>query len=143
MFSIELMTFIEWFVFSSVLYVLAYMTRKRTLYWLALSGLIVGFLLLVGSFSWEVQWTTFIELSLVFSLMGWHYAYLEYPTSDGLPPISVSEQLEIERHFPVGKNPVVIQETDYLLCTEEDLSVGEMVEIIRIEGNELYVKKLI
>ena len=62
MFSIELMTFIEWFVFSSVLYVLAYMTRKRTFYWLALSGLIVGVLLLVGSFSWEVQWTTFIEL---------------------------------------------------------------------------------
>ena len=51
--------------------------------------------------------------------MGWHYAYLEYPTSDGLPPISEGEQLEIERHFPVGKNPVVMQETDYFCALKK------------------------
>jgi membrane protein implicated in regulation of membrane protease activity len=142
MFYISLMTFTEWFIFSSILYALAYITRLRFFYWLALSGLIVGSLLLVGSFSWELQWSTFFELSMFLSLLGWHYAYLEYPkTSDGLPPISVGELLEMERDFPEGKSPIIMQEIDYFLCTAEDLKVGEVVEISAIEGNELHVKK--
>jgi membrane protein implicated in regulation of membrane protease activity len=145
MFGIEVVDYWHWWVLAIALFIFEIFSPAAFFIWIGLAAGIMGFILLVGDFSWQTQLLMFAVLSVVCVIAGRNW-FRRNPIESDEPNLNRRGQALIGRVFQVeqaivdGTGRIRVGDSTWKVLGP-DAGVGEKVRVIGIDSTVLQVER--
>jgi membrane protein implicated in regulation of membrane protease activity len=146
MFGFEVLDYWHWWVLAIVLFILEIFSPAAFFIWIGFAAGIMGFLLLVGDFSWQTQFFMFAVLSVVCVIAGRNW-FRRNPIESDEPNLNRRGQALIGRVFEVeqaivdGTGRIRVGDTTWKVVGP-DAAIGEKVRVVGIDSAVLNVERV-
>ncbi|MCP4356058.1 MAG: NfeD family protein [Proteobacteria bacterium] len=138
----------HWLTFSFLLVILEIFGLAGFMMGFSIAGIIVSIMLTFIDLSWEVQWITFALLSLCASIIWYVIQFKKDKADDTTTKLNVKEnqligqRITLDKDLQTGKGRLKITDSTWSVYTETDLKKGDVVEIAKVDGIILHIKKV-
>lgn len=146
MFGFEVLDYWHWWVLAIVLLILEIFSPAAFFIWIGFAAGIMGFLLLVGDFSWQTQFFMFAVLSVACVIAGRNW-FRRNPIESDEPNLNRRGQALIGRVFQVeqaivdGTGRIRVGDSTWKVVGP-DAGVGEKVRVTGIDSTVLEVERV-
>jgi len=137
--------FWHWWIFAVILLILEIFTPGAFFMWMGISAGVTGFLLLlIPDLSWQIQFVLFAISSIAAIILGRYFFGREEkaqddPTIGQLESELLGKRVKVEQEIINGTGRVRVGESTWK-AVGEDAKVGEIVEVVAVNGAELVVR---
>jgi membrane protein implicated in regulation of membrane protease activity len=138
----------HWLSFSFLILIFEIVGVGGFMLGFSLAGLIVFFMMLGFDLSWQVQFTVFGILSVVFSVVWYLYQTKKDKEDEETTSLNKKENQLLGRKIVLseditgGKGRVNLGDTTWAAYADEDLKAGEKVEVTKVNGIFLHLDKV-
>ena len=142
----EAVSFWHWLAAGGVLLILEVFVPGAVFVWMAVAAVITGGVVAVfPDLAWEIQLLAFAVLSVICIFAGRHFiarrpAETDHPTLNRRAEQYVGREFVLEKPVADGKGSLTIDDTTWTV-TGEDITAGERVRVIAVEGLFLRVQR--
>ncbi|WP_070968669.1 NfeD family protein [Vibrio sonorensis] len=136
----------HWLAFGLALLAVELLGVAGYFLWLGISALAIGLLMLIMPIGWQLQWLSFASFSLMTTWLWWRKQHKIDIKSDDARTLNqkqkqlVGQVIRLEEDIQAGKNRIKVGDTTWAAMSEQDISKGENVEIVRLDGIILHIK---
>lgn len=138
----------HWLTFGFVLVAFEIFGLAGFMLGFAIAAVIVAIFLSFVPLSWETQWITFSILSLVSSVI-WYLLQAKRDKADDQTTTLnkkenqfIGQKVTLEDDLPVGKGRMKMADSTWSVYSEEKFSKGDVVEVFKVEGIVLFIRKV-
>ncbi|HCE4594331.1 TPA: NfeD family protein [Vibrio parahaemolyticus] len=141
-------TFWHWLAFGFVLLAVELLGTAGYFLWLGLSALLVGALLAVLPFGWQLQWLSFATFSLLTTWLWWRRQWSRDKQDDQTRDLNqkykqlIGRSVILEEDFSIGLNRIRFADTTWSAQCEQNIRAGTRVKIVAIDGIILIVEPI-
>lgn len=142
------LTSYNWLTFSFLIVILEVLGLGGFMLGFSIASLVVFLTMLIADISWQVQFAIFGVLSIVFSI-GWYlYQFKKDKEDEDSTSLNkkenhlIGQRVTLSEDIAVGKGRIALGDSTWAVYTEEDLKKGDAVEIVKVNGIFLNIKKV-
>lgn len=135
-----------WAIVIAVSLVAEFLSMQMISIWLALGGVVGLILAVIGGISIEIQIVIMVIISLlsIIFLRKFALKYLNNTSEDKKAEVLIGKTGKVLDDITKNNNGTVkISGVIWTACAEKELTKGEEVEVIEVNGNKLKVKKIV
>ncbi len=144
MFGIEAIDYWHWWVLAVALMILEIFSPAAFFIWIGFAAGVMGFLLLLGEFSWQTQFFMFAVLSVVCVVAGRTW-FKRNPIASDEPNLNrrghalVGRIFEVDQAIVDGTGRVRVGDSTWKV-SGLDAEIGEKVKVVGIDSTVLQVE---
>lgn len=132
--------YLYWIAFGCILLSAELLGAAGYMLWLGLSAIIVGVLLVLVPFSWQIQWLTFAALSLMTTYLWWKRQSKADNQDDEQRDLNqkskqmIGKIVRLEEDVVVGANRIKIGDSTWSAHSNAAITAGSLVKITAMDG---------
>ncbi len=144
MFGIEAIDYWHWWVLAIVLLILEVFSPAAFFIWIGFAAGIMGLLLLINDFTWQMQFFMFAVLS-VFSVVAGRTWFKRNPIESDEPNLNrrghalIGRVFEVEQAIEDGVGRIRVGDSTWKV-TGPDAGAGEKVKVVGVDSTVLRVE---
>ena len=114
--------------------------------WIGISAILIGIAKLLFPITWEVQWVSFAISSLITMWLWWRYQHKKDLLSDQRTTLNqkskqlIGQIVHLEDNIEAGRCRIKVGDTSWSAKTNQALTAGTNVKIIKVDGIVLTIE---
>lgn len=145
---LQSMSYWTWISFGCLLLAAELLGTAGYMLWLGISAISIGILLFITPVTWQWQWMLFSIIAIVTTFVWWKIqhnndsAHRETSTLNQKEKSFIGYQQMITQELPQGKSRFQIGDTTWPIICETPIEAGSTIEVVKMDGITLYIKKV-
>jgi len=137
-----------WISFGCLLLISELLGTAGYLLWLGISAICIGIGLSITPIAWQWQWSLFAILSVATTVLWWFIQHkkdkihTQKSTLNQRSKSLVGQKQQIMQDIPAGKSRLHIGDGTWPVIAETIIPAGRQIEITRVDGIMLYIRKV-